>query len=167
MKTKVVILSIDPGHREMGIAHFIGSELVDYGVKSLRRTGQLSTRVLSRTIRRLLDEKTPDILAIEENNFEHLPQNESVMRAFKIILNIAKARDLQTYAFAPSTVKKVITGDGRATKRAIAQVVCSQFPYLKPFKNTGKRWKDGYHQNMFDAIAVGLAYLKLSKDNKL
>jgi len=37
MIQKANILSIDPGHREVGYAHFDGEQLVDFGVKSLRR----------------------------------------------------------------------------------------------------------------------------------
>lgn len=160
MKTTTSLLAIDPGHREIGIAHFAGSELVDYGVKSLRRSGQKNTAVLRRTLRRLLDEKQPQVVAVEKNNFDHIPQNQSVMQVCRIIAKLAERRHIEFVEYAANTVKKEITADGRATKRALSKVVCVRYPHLNAFRNTGRKWKDRYHQNMFDAIAVGLTYLK-------
>ena len=167
MNMKVGLLAIDPGYREFGFAHFSGTELLDCGVKSLRRVEEAGINVLSRTIARLHEEKTPAVLVFEKNNFSNMPQNKLVMKAIHIITNIARKNKLQIYAFAPSTIKKVVAADGRATKREISQVICARFPHLRPFKDTGKLWKDRYHQNMFDAIAVGLTYLKLTQEKTI
>ncbi len=163
MKSHPSLLAIDPGHREIGLAHFIAGELVDCGVKSLRRAGHTNLSVLRHTVTRMLDEKQPQVLAIEKNNFAHIPQNQSVMQVCRTIERLARARDIAFIEYAANTVKKAITGDGRATKRALSKVICAQYQHLNVFRNTGCIWKDRYHQNMFDAIAVGLTHLRIEQ----
>ena len=56
--------------------------------------------------------------------------------------------------------KKVICGDGRASKKAVARVVVSRYTKLKAFLTQDRNWKEEYHQNMFDAVALGWIFLK-------
>jgi Holliday junction resolvasome RuvABC endonuclease subunit len=63
---------------------------------------------------------------------------------------------LEVRGFAPSTVKKAICGYGRPSKKEIARVLVSKYPELKAFLTQDLAWKEEYHQNMFDAISLGL-----------
>jgi Holliday junction resolvasome RuvABC endonuclease subunit len=167
MKNQTSLLAIDPGLREIGFAHFIGRELVDHGVKSMRRPNRRPVDVLTQTMNRLLTEKTPEIVVIATNSFSQIQQNLPVMIAIQRIRAIARRHGVTVYEFASNTIKKEVTGDGRATKRAIAKVICAQFPELRPYFGSNCRWRERYYQNMFDAVAVGLTYLAVAKQSKL
>lgn len=164
------IIAIDPGLREMGVSHFVGKELVDYGVKSLRRPGNYKKRLnqVSLTIVRLLEEKKPDVLVLEKNTFSQIQQNLPLVIAIKCIHKLAEERDIPVCEYAANTVKKAITGDGWATKRQVAGILCSLFPELSAYREANRRWRLRYYMNMFDAVACGLTYIKLhdQKDAK-
>ncbi|HEX2896611.1 MAG TPA: crossover junction endodeoxyribonuclease RuvC [candidate division Zixibacteria bacterium] len=161
MKRKINFIAIDPGLREMGVAHFEGTELTDYGVKSLRRPGNHSKRslMLKKVITRMFDEKMPDVLVIEKNSFSGVKQNLPLMKAIGSIKVIAESGSIKIIEFAPNTIKKSVTGDGRATKKQVAHVVCYHYPELRAFNDSKKLWQERYYQNMFDAVACGLTYL--------
>lgn len=69
---------------------------------------------------------------------------------------IGKRKKLKVVCYAPSTIKKFISGNGLATKYEIAQVVISKFPALMVYASQNRKWKERYHQNMFDAVALGI-----------
>lgn len=59
-------------------------------------------------------------------------------------------------ALAPSTVKKFITGGGRAKNAEVARVLAIRFPELEVFLTRDQAYKERFHMNMFDAVAVGM-----------
>jgi len=61
--------------------------------------------------------------------------------------------------YATSTVRKSIAGNGRASKKELSKVIVSKYPNLKVYMSQDRAWKELYHQNMFDAIALGLMAL--------
>lgn len=69
---------------------------------------------------------------------------------------IGRRKKLRVVCFAPNTVKKFISGNGLATKYEIANVVISKFPELMVYATQNRKWKEKYHQNMFDAVALGI-----------
>jgi len=163
MTRKLNLIAIDPGHREIGFAHFDGNELVDYGVKSLRRSKPKLNPldVLKSVLGRFFREKSPSVIAIEKNSFSKIYQNLPVMRVIKIIQDMANRNNIPIYEFAPSTIRKEICNDGRATKREVSKIISARFPELIVYLESNRRWRERYYQNMFDAVACGLTYLKL------
>ena len=169
MKPKISLLSIDPGHREIGYAHFDGDELVDYGVKSLRRhrPKKNSLNILKAVMERFLTEKSPSVIAIEKNSFAHINQNLPVMQVIRAIHRIAEKNNISIVEFAPNTIKKEVCNDGRAIKREVAKFICARYPELIAYRDSDKAWRERFYSNMFDAIACGLTYLRLhGKDSK-
>jgi Holliday junction resolvasome RuvABC endonuclease subunit len=69
---------------------------------------------------------------------------------------IGRRKGLEVKGFAPSTVKKAICGNGRASKKEVARVIVSKYPELKVYLTQDRVWKELYHQNMFDAVALGM-----------
>ncbi len=169
MTIKQTILAIDPGLREIGVAHFGGNELLDYGVKSLRRPGNANKRaaLLCEVVVRLIEEKRPDIFSLEKNSFANVPQNQNLVRAVEKLKQIVREAGVPIFEFAPNTIKKEITNDGRASKRQVAHVLSARYPELKAYRESNRRWRERYYQNMFDAVACGLTYLKLHDENRL
>jgi Holliday junction resolvasome RuvABC endonuclease subunit len=163
MKTKSNLIAIDPGHREIGYAHFSGDELVDYGVKSLRRhkPNRNPLVILKAIMERFIKEKSPSAIALEKNSFSHVNQNLPVMQVIKAIHQIADRYSIPVAEFAPNTIRKEVCNDGRATKREVAKIVSARFPELVVYRESNRKWRERYYQNMFDAVACGLTYLKL------
>jgi Holliday junction resolvasome RuvABC endonuclease subunit len=163
MINKHSIIAIDPGHREIGYAHFEGDELVDYGVKSLRRPKLLKSPygIFEAIFARFIKEKRPVAIALEKNSFAKINQNLPVMRVIKMVHDIAKKHNIPVYEFAPNTIRKEVCNDGRATKRDVAKIISASIPELAVYQESNRRWRERYYQNMFDAVACGLTYLKI------
>jgi hypothetical protein len=53
-------------------------------------------------------------------------------------------------------VKKAICGNGRAGKERVAKEAASHYPELRGYLTQDRAWKERYHQNMFNAVAVGM-----------
>src|SRR5262249_49796688 len=75
---------------------------------------------------------------------------------FDEIRSVARRRRLAFVSYAPSTVKKFICGNGHASKKQVATVVVSKYPELKVFLTQDRAWKERFHENMFDALALGI-----------
>jgi len=152
------ILAIDPGTREMGIALLDSGKLIYHGVKSFCRniTPHEKLKEGRRTILRLIQDFQPKILVIEKTFFAH-NRNASLLNVFADeIVSLAKRKKLKVIGFAPNTVKKYICGNGRASKKEVARVIVARYPELKVFLTQDRAWKEKFHQNMFDAVALGM-----------
>ena len=165
--TNKTILGIDPGTREMGLAVVRGSELLSYGVRTLRNgtrphdvIGQAKRYVLAE-----IEKHAPDVVAIEE------PFNLPTKRAH--LLNViddelrgrAEELGLEVVALSPSAIRERVTGNARATKIEVAEFLAgngfAQLRELVPQRPKraalGLRPKDLYWGHMFDALAVAVA----------
>lgn len=157
-KTKLRILAVDPGITEMGIALLEDGNLVYHDVKTIKK-GKSPKETLKegrRLILRLLADYNPNILAVEKTYFANIRSAADLNAFADEIMAIGRRKDLNVVCYAPSTVKKFITGNGRASKLEVARVVIAQYPELKVYLNHDRKWKEKYHLNMFDAVALGI-----------
>jgi crossover junction endodeoxyribonuclease RuvC len=156
--SKTKILAIDPGTRAMGVALLEGEKLVYHAVKTIKK-GKTPHETLEegrKIILQLIADYKPDILAVEKTFFAK-NRNVAILNVFADeIKAIGRREGLDVFSFAPSTVKKFITGNGRASKLEVAKVVIAQYPELKVYLNQDRKWKEAYHLNMFDAVALGI-----------
>jgi len=83
------------------------------------------------------------------------------MKIIKIVRDTATRNRIPVYDFAPNTIRKEICNDGRATKREVSKIISIKFPELVVYRESNRIWRERYYQNMFDAVACGLTYLKL------
>lgn len=159
------LLAIDPGTRHLGFACFDGSALEDYGVKDIRYvTGAEDVFAAVTTImNRLISQKKPYALALEKNNFSQIQQNLRLTLAIGKIKQVARRHRVRVFELDPRTIRKVVCRDGNATKRELARTVSVRYPQLLPYLKTNREWAARYHQNAFDAIAVGLTFLAMSR----
>ena len=160
-KPKLKVLAIDPGTREMGVALLENGTLIYHGVKLVTR-GRSPHETLQRAraaVVRLLEDLKPDVVVVEKTFIGNNRSAALLSVLADEIKALAKARKLLYESFAPSSVKKTICGDGRATKEEVAKVIAKRFPELKAYLSQNRKWKDRFHQNMFDAVAVGLTAL--------
>ncbi len=152
------ILAIDPGTREMGIAFLDKGKLVYHGVKTFKRgrSPHETLREGRKTIIRLIRDFKPQVFVVEKSFFAK-NRNASLLNVFvNEMMSIAKRNELKVLSFAPCTLKKFICGYGRASKEDVARVIVAKYPELKVYLTQDRAWKEKFHQNMFDAVALGM-----------
>lgn len=160
------ILAIDPGTRNLGIAFFEGKELIYHGVKTIPKMNlpACTLKEGKKTIYRLIHDFAPDTMVVEKTLFSN-SRSSAVLNAFaKEIISIGKKEKLQVYSYAANTVRKYICGNGSASKDEVAKVILSYYPELKPYLTSDKRWKEKFHRNMFDAVALGFMHYYAKND---
>jgi crossover junction endodeoxyribonuclease RuvC len=152
------ILAIDPGTREMGIALIDRGELVYQGVRTIRRGGSPHD-ILARgrkVVLQVVRDFRPHVLAVEKTFFAR-NRNAALLNVLgDEICAVGRRQGLRVLAFGPSTIKKGICGNGHATKREVARAVVARYPELKVYLSQDRKWKERYHANMFDAVALAL-----------
>jgi len=161
-KNNSKILAIDPGTREMGIAFLEEEKLIYHGVKVIRKKKSPSEALKEgrKIVLRLINDFKPRVLVIEKAFFAN-NRSAALLNVFvDEIKAIGRRKGLKVMSFAPSTVKKFICGNGRASKKEVARVIVSKYPELKVYLTQDRAWKEEYHQNMFDAVALGMMLLK-------
>jgi len=152
------ILAIDPGTREIGIAFLEEGKLIYYGVKIIgkRKSPSEALKEGRKIVLRLIMDFKPKTLVLEKAFFAN-NRSAALLNVFvDEIRAIGRRKGLKVMSFAPSTVKKFICGNGRASKKEVARVIVSKYPELKVYLTQDRAWKEQYHQNMFDAVALGM-----------
>lgn len=158
------ILAVDPGIREMGIAVFDDEKLIHHGVLCLRdRRAPKDIRAYDRNLlRTIILDYHPDLVALERTMIGNAGNSEALNRVSAYIRRLSRRQHIPIRVIAASTVKKHLTGDGRAGKMEVARTVARRYPELRAYLRQKAKWRARYHGNMFDAVAVGLtaaAYL--------
>jgi crossover junction endodeoxyribonuclease RuvC len=152
------ILAIDPGTKEMGVAAFEGAKLIHHGVVVIKR-GRSPRETLERgraCVARLIADFRPETLVIEKT-FVGRNRNGALLNVLADeIQALARKRKLKVLSRAPSAVKKAICGHGWATKEEVAKAVAARYPELKAYLIHDRKWKERFHANMFDAVALGM-----------
>jgi len=153
------ILAIDPGTRHIGIAVLQGSDLVYHGVLSMpyRRSPSAIRRNTRALLRQLLSDFRPTVLAIEANAIGSSRAKSRLHAAVSELRRIGRREHLEVITRTASTVKKLVTGNGRASKEEVARAVARIYPELKAYLRQTAKWRARYHWNMFDAVALGLS----------
>jgi len=145
----------------MGVAVLEGKELVYHGVETIRnrRPPHQRLRECRRRVIRLVNDFRPNLLVIEKPFFAN-NRNVALLNVLvDEIRSLARRQRLPVLSFAPSAVKKHICGNGWASKKEVARVVVAKYPELKVYLTQDRAWKEKYHENMFDAVALGMMAL--------
>ena len=164
-KNKRKILAIDPGTRYIGFAFLEDEELVHYGVKTIRgmRSPHEKLREGRRLILRLMNDFEPESLVVEKTFFAN-NRNSALLNVFADeIKAVGRRKGLRVYGLAANSVRKLICGNGAASKDDVARAMVSRYPELRPFLTSDRRWKERYHRNMFDAVALAIAAQQLER----
>ena len=161
------ILGIDPGTKEMGLAVLRGSELVAYGVRTLRN-GTRPYDVIGQARRIVLtaiERYSPQVVAIEEPLM--LPTKRAALMSViaEELGKRAAELGLEVVELTPDRIRQIAVGNPRATKIEVAEVlVRGGFGQLKPLvprrparAALGLRPRDKYWLHMFDALALAVA----------
>lgn len=157
------VLAIDPGTRLMGVALLEDRKIIYHGVKMIKPQGSPSATLKAARAEfvRLVEDLKPEILVLEKAFFAK-NRSSSLLNVFVDEMRaIGKRKGLKVISFAPCTVKKFICGYGLASKLEVATVIVSRYPELRVFLTQDRAWKERYHQNMFDAVALGITALTI------
>jgi crossover junction endodeoxyribonuclease RuvC len=160
-KKHLRILAIDPGTRFMGVAFTDNGKLVYHGVKVINRglSPHESLAKARKVVLRLIKDYQPNVLAVERVFFAN-NKNASLLKVlFEEIRTIAKRKRLKLVSFAPSSLKKFICGNGWANKYEVARAVVQRYPELRVYLTQDRAWKERFHHNMFDAVALAIMVL--------
>jgi crossover junction endodeoxyribonuclease RuvC len=154
------ILAIDPGTRHIGIAVLQGSDLVYHGVLSMpyRRAPEAVRRNTRVLLQQLLSDFRPAVLAVEENSIGSSRARSLLHAVVSETRRVGRQEKIEVVTRTASTVKKLVTGNGRASKEEVARAVARHYPELKAYLRQTAKWRARYHGNMFDAVALGLAF---------
>jgi len=128
---RVKVLGVDPGLTRCGIGVVVGApgsplSLSGVGVIQTSAHAPLEQRLLEleRELNTWLDQHNPDVIAVERVFSQH--NVRTVMgtgQAAGIALLLAAKRGIPVMMHTPSEVKAAVTGNGRANKAQVAQMV--------------------------------------------
>jgi crossover junction endodeoxyribonuclease RuvC len=157
----LTILGIDPGTATTGYGVIKFSrgncELLDFGLIETDKNGGPAKRLelIHKQMMKLFKKFNPDIMAIERLFFA--TNAKTAMRVGQaqgvMLLSAAQAKTF-VCEYAPGTIKKTITGDGRADKKLIQK-------YLRKIlgaKVRSKKRQKTHFDNAADALAVALCH---------
>ncbi|MHB8658673.1 MAG: crossover junction endodeoxyribonuclease RuvC [Solirubrobacteraceae bacterium] len=126
----MIVLGIDPGTADTGygVVQSAGSRLTVLagGVIQTRAGVPLERRLadIHAQITELLDEHTPDALAVEELYFgANVRTAFAVGQARGVILLAAGQRGIPSHSYTPQQVKAAVCGSGRAAKDQVGRMV--------------------------------------------
>ena len=160
MKKVEKIIAIDPGTRYQGIAVFQGKELIFSSVKNLHEKGPRRKRLkeIEKLFFSLIEDYAPTVLAIKGP----FPEQPRFLKAIiDEIKHLARKERIRVREFSPLAVRKIICGNADATKKDVAELVSSIYPELKIRLNQDRKSKERYWGHMFDAVGLGVCYLKI------
>lgn len=162
-----VILGIDPGTKEMGLAVLRGRDLLGYGVHTLRN-GEQPHDVIGQAKRIVLGyiaKYAPEIVAIERP----LPIPTKRAALLSVIAQELECRtrelDLVVRQLGPAEVREILVGNPQATKLDVARAILELgFEELRPLQPKrparaalGLRPRERYWLHVFDALALAIA----------
>lgn len=157
----MLILGIDPGTATTGFGlvnlNGNGNEVVTWGLietdKSLLKERRLDF-IFEETLR-LIKLHKPDVFVIEKVFFSNNAKTViAVGQAQGVMLLAASKTRVKVEEYAPGTIKKMITGSGRANKKEVQEHIR---------RILGARVKSKAHQkthfdNAADALAIALTH---------
>lgn len=160
------ILGIDPGTATTGFglieADLNGSTVVEWGLIETDKDilPEIRLEKIFKETSELLERLQPDIFAFEKIFFATNAKTViAVGQAQGVMLLAASRAKLKVVSYAPGTIKKMITGSGRANKK---EVQCAVRKILGN-KVKSKAKKKTHFDNAADALAIALCHIMKSE----
>ncbi len=157
----MIILGIDPGTATTGygLIEINNKKLsvVNYGLIETDKNHNTGRRLknIHTEMRSIIKKYTPDVVAIEKIFFATNAKTAiGVGQAQGVMLLCAQQQNTDIYEYAPGTIKKAITGDGKADKKLIQK-------HIRKYLGGGVRSKirqKTHFDNSADALAVAICH---------
>lgn len=171
----MLVLGIDPGTATTGygLVKVVGNgyEFMEYGLIETKKTETPENRLA--TIYELMNihlkRTTPDILAIEKVFFSNNAKTAiRVGQAQGVMLLSAAHNNIPVIEYAPGTIKKIVTGSGRAKKKEVQIAVRKILGDRISQNNLKDGWGNQrkatltHIDNAVDALAIALCHINNS-----
>lgn len=164
----MIILGIDPGTATTGygILHINGKNMdaVEFGLIETDKDVLPEKRLSSiyEELNLIINKHTPDIMAIEKVFFATNARTAiRVGQAIGVMMLSASTAKLPVAEYAPGTIKKLISGNGRADKKQMQQAIRK----ILGSKVRSKAHKKTHFDNAADALAVALCHVYYCNGN--
>ncbi len=159
------ILGIDPGFRRIGYALLENADLVDFGVHLIEKKRTLKDAFLQfeRTADRLIADRKPQVIALEETVFSQVRHNIRLSIAIQVLHRLARRHRIGYVSYNPRTIRKAVCDDGNATKRELARTIVATYPQTRVYLESNRRWKERHFQVLYDAIACARTHQSKSE----
>ncbi len=126
------VLGIDPGTARLGYAvlETVPSlKLITCGIIKTSKDQSASLRLaeIRKDLLQIINLYKPELVSVEKLFFfKNLKTIVPVAEARGVILEVAGTLSLELQEFTPLQVKQIITGQGRAEKSLVADIICSE-----------------------------------------
>lgn len=166
------VLGIDPGTATTGYGvievkrsniNVLGFDLIETDKNG---SPELRLKKIHQNLLSIFNEFDPDVMAIEKLFFAANAKTAMrVGQAQGIMLLAAAQKNKKVFEYAPGTIKKTLTGDGRADKKKIQR-------HVRKILGNGVRSrpkKKTHFDNAADALAVAVCHIlkkEVTKNNK-
>ena len=161
------ILGLDPGTRFLGAVVLRDRQLLAYGVHQLRNGENPYDAIgqARRTVFRYIEQYAPQVIAIEAPYLIATARGAVLTVLAKEIHGRAKEMGMSVVELPPEAVRRVVTGNPRATKVDVADALTkNEFPDLRhlapkrPVRSAlWLRPREKYWLHVFDALALAVA----------
>jgi crossover junction endodeoxyribonuclease RuvC len=157
----MLILGIDPGTATTGFGLVrmteTGNEVVTWGLIETSKDGLKENRLdfIYEETRKLIKKHSPDIFVIEKVFFSSNAKTViAVGQAQGVLLLAASKSGVAVAEYAPGTIKKMITGSGRANKKEVQEHIRK----ILGNRVKSKKHKKTHFDNEADALAIALTH---------
>ncbi len=158
----MIILGIDPGTATTGFGILRLEDkiynVMKWGLIETKKTDLHPVRLsfIYRDLIKILETYKPDVLVIEKVFFSsNVKTAIAVGQAQGVIMLTAAHMNIPVVEYAPGTIKKVLTGNGRADKKMV-QVHVRKFLGAKVKSEAHKKT---HFDNAADALAIALCHI--------
>lgn len=157
----MLILGIDPGTATTGYGFLRVEdgvyEAVDWGLIETSKDNHPAKRLhnIHIQMKQLLNDMMPDVIVIERLFFARNAKTAmKVSQSVGVMLFTTHETEAEVFEYAPMTIKKVISGNGRADKKEMQKSLRK----VLGAKVRSKARKKTHFDNAADALAVALCH---------
>jgi crossover junction endodeoxyribonuclease RuvC len=173
----MLILGLDPGTATTGygilnINDSVDFEVYDCGLIETHKDTSPAIRLVQihDQINTIIKKYKPDVMVIEKVFFSTNAKTAiRVGQAQGVMLYCAANHNLECMEYAPGTIKKVISGNGRSNKKEMQAALRKLFgSVINSFKGSnGKPLGKTHIDNAIDALAIALTHAYSVQDKLL
>lgn len=156
-----IILAIAPGKRELGIAVFVGVDLVYVSVKTIkhRKSRKFLLKEIAEILQKLFEGfrvKTVVTKAISQYQ-KRSPDLETIVELIKFE---SAQKELQVIEVTLEEIKSALCESEKATEKKAFETLLASYPQLRQYWSRPNKWQNDYYAFLLSAVAVGAVYLK-------
>jgi len=157
----MLILGIDPGTATTGYGlvrlNGKGNEVVTWGLIETKKETLKENRLdfIFEEVQRLINLHKPDVFVFEKVFFSNNAKTViAVGQAQGVMLLAASKTKVHVEEYAPGTIKKMITGNGRANKKEVQEHIRK----ILGARVKSEKHKKTHFDNAADALAIALTH---------